>query len=195
MIAYIKGTIAFLGDKHAIVDVSGIGYKVFVSADTLHSLASVSPEDIVTLWTYQAVREDVLDLYGFMSQAEVEFFEMLIGISGVGPKSALGIVNVAPLDTLKTAIASGDTGYLTKVSGIGKKNAAKIILELRDKLGAIEGSTVGGVLQEETDVLEALTSLGYSTVQARDVLKKIPKEIKGTGNRIKEALKQLGTNA
>ena len=190
MLSHIIGKILLKGDKFIIVDVSGVGYKVYVSIDTLRELGDKGGE--ISLFTHLSVREDALDLYGFTLYAEVELFEMLIGISGVGPKSALGIMGVAPLDILKTAIASGDTTYLTKVSGIGKKNAEKIILELRDKLGAIENSGANGLLKEESDAIDGLASLGYSIVEAREALKEIPQEIKGTSERIKEALKHLG---
>lgn len=191
MISHLTGTILLKSDKFVILDVAGVGYKVRVSVETMRKVGSKGAGG--SLWTHLAVREDALDLYGFLSPAEVEFFEMLIAISGVGPKSALGIIGVAPLDTLKTAIASGDTTYLTKVSGIGKKNAEKIILELREKLGALESAEAGGgALKEESDAIDALHSLGYSVSEARETLKLVATDIKGTRNRIKEALKHLG---
>lgn len=190
MISHITGKILLKGDKFVIIDVSGVGYKIYTSLNTINNIAENKEE--VSFWTHLAVREDALDLYGFEEYSEVELFEMLIGISGVGPKSALGIIGVAPLDTLKTAIASGDTTYLTKVSGIGKKNAQKIVLELRDKLGVINTENTGGTLKEETDTVEALHSLGYSIAEAREALKQVPQEIVGTSARIKEALKNLG---
>ena len=190
MISHIKGKVLLKGDRFIIVDVSGVGYKVYVPIDTIRKTGNEEPE--ISLWTHLAVREDALNLYGFVEYGEVELFEMLIGISGVGPKSALGIMGVAPLDTLKTAIASGDTTYLTKVSGIGKKNAEKIVLELRDKLGAIAIKNTDGTLREGSDVVDALQSIGYSASEAREALKNIPPEVTGTSERIKEALKNLG---
>ena len=144
-----------------------------------------------SLWTHLHVRENALELYGFLEYAELEFFEMLIQISGIGPKSALGVLSVAAIDTLKKAISSGETSYLTKVSGIGRKTAEKIILELREKLGDLSeaGKTM---LKGEQDVLGALESLGYSVNEAREALRHIPENIEGTNNRIKEALKNLG---
>ncbi len=190
MISHIEGKVLLKGDKFVIVDVSSIGYKVYTSPDVINELKEDSGD--ASFWTHLVVREDALDLYGFIEYAEVELFKMLIGISGVGPKSALGIMGVAPLDTLKTAIASGDTTYLTKVSGIGNKNAQKIVLELRDKLGVINTENTGGMLREETDTVEALHSLGYSIVEAREALKQISQEVTGASARIKEALKHLG---
>ena len=134
-----------------------------------------------------------MSMYGFFERQELELFEMLIGISGVGPKSAIGVLSVASVDALKSAIASGDTSYLTKVSGIGKKNAEKIVLELRDKLGGPGGS--GGTetgRKEEVDAIEALKSLGYSQREAREALKDVADSVKGTSHRVKAALKNLG---
>ena len=141
------------------------------------------------LWTHLHVKEDAMELYGFLHRSELEFFESLISISGIGPKSALGVLALAPVDNLKKAISSGDTSYLTKVSGIGRKTAEKIVLELKDKMGAGAGAFVAGELQEDSDILEALVSLGYSQREAREMIQKIPANIKGRDQRIKEALK------
>jgi Holliday junction DNA helicase RuvA len=192
MISHLTGTVIFSGDRFIILDVSGVGYKLGVTPDTLRKVVSEKGKT-VSLWVHMAVREDSMNLYGFLDRQELEMFEMLIAISGVGPKSAIGVLSVAPVDTLKGAIASGDTSYLTKVSGIGKKNAEKIILELRDKLGGGEESRVGHAgLKEEVDAIEALKSIGYSQREAREALKNIPADIKGTSQRVKEALKHLG---
>ena len=144
------------------------------------------------MWTHLAVRENALDLYGFIERSELEFFEMLITISGIGPKSALGILSVAPVDTLRRAISSGDTSYLTKVSGIGRKNAEKIVVELRDKLGAIDANA-GGTLREEVDALSALEALGYSAREAREALKAVGNNAISTQEKLKAALKSLGS--
>ena len=117
---------------------------------------------------------------------------MLITISGIGPKSALGILSVAPVDTLRRAISSGDTSYLTKVSGIGRKNAEKIVVELRDKLGAIDANA-GGTLREEVDALSALEALGYSAREAREALKAVGNNAISTQEKLKAALKSLGS--
>lgn len=191
MIAHLSGTILFAGDKYVIIETAGVGYKVRVALDTLQAIRK-SADKKASLWIYTVVREDALDLYGFQNQTELEFFEMLISVSGIGPKGALGILNVAPVEHLKEAIAMGDTAALTKVSGIGSKSAQKIILELRDKLGGHEGDTGGTMLGDERDAIEGLVALGYAERTAREALKKVPVEIKGTGARIKDALKQLG---
>lgn len=191
MIAHLSGTIFFIGDRFAIIETAGVGYKVRVAVDTLQALRK-SVDKKAALWVHTAVREDALDLYGFQNQTELEFFEMLISVSGIGPKGALGILNVAPVEHLKEAIAMGDIGALTKVSGIGSKSAQKIIIELRDKLGGHESDNGGTMLGDERDAIEGLVALGYTERVAREALKKIPPEVKGTGARIKDALKQLG---
>lgn len=189
MIARIEGTTIHMTEKYLIIDVSGIGYKVFTANDTLSKASLGLP---IALWTYTAVRENSLDLYGFETIDEMNFFELLLDVSGIGPKSALSILSVASIDILKKAIATGDTSYLNKVSGIGKKTAEKIVIELRDKLKAHKSDDAHGELRGESDILEALKSLGYSQSEARDVLKQIPSSIEGINARIKEALKILG---
>ena len=190
MISRIEGTAVYMEEKFAVLDVSGVGYKIFMNAD---ALASFGLGDTVAFWTHMAVRENSLDLYGFQTNEEMSFFELLLDVSGIGPKSALSILGVATIDTLKKAIATGDTSYLTKVSGIGKKTAEKIVIELRDKLKAHIGSgESSSELRAESDILEALKSLGYSQNEARDALKRVAPETAGTNARIKEALKILG---
>lgn len=191
MIAHISGTILFTGDKYVVIETAGVGYKVRVALDTLLKLRK-SADKKASLWIHTAVREDALDLYGFEEQVVLDFFEMLISVSGIGPKGALGILNVAPVEHLKEAIAMGDTGALTKVSGIGSKSAQKIILELRDKLGGHESESGSTMLGDERDAIEGLVTLGYAERSAREALKKVSPEIKGTSARIKDALKQLG---
>jgi len=193
MIASISGTIRHKGLHHLIVDVSGIGYKVFVTTDTT---LERDVGDSVFLWTHLAVRETALDLFGFSDRESLETFELLITISGIGPKTALGILNVASPTMLRQAVANNDTSYLTKVSGIGKKNADKIVLELQDKLiTTAEDLPTGRQVNAMTDALEALVSLGYSERDARDALKQVPKEIEGASERVKQALKLLSTNS
>ncbi len=192
MISHLTGALFFASERFIVVDVNGVGYKVRVSLDTLRVLRGATDKQ-VSLWTHLVVREDVLDLYGFQNETELEFFEMLISVSGIGPRSALGVLNVAPVDHLKEAIANGDASALTKVSGIGSKSAQKIILELRDKVGGINGVAIkSGALRDEHDAIEGLISLGYPERAAREALKNVPLDIKGTSARIKQALKQLG---
>lgn len=185
MLGSIKGKIILKTEKFLLVETNGIGYKVSVSPDTL---SKVQKDAEIFLFTHTHVREDALDLYGFLSHPELEFFEMLINVSGIGPKGALAILGVTSIETLRKAIGTGDTSYLTKISGIGKKTAEKIVIELRDKVGEEKS---GSSLQGELDALEALKSLGYSQNEAREVLKKVPAEL-DTNKKIREALKILG---
>src|SRR3989338_4242391 len=122
---------------------------------------------------------------------ELEFFEMLINVSGIGPKGALTILGVASIETLRKAIGTGDISYLTKISGIGKKTAEKIVIELRDKVGK---EKEGSSLQGELDAMEALKSLGYSQNEVRETLKKVPSDL-DTNKKIREALKVLGKSS
>lgn len=187
MISNLTGKITYEGNNYIIIDVSGVGYKTFVSNETKKNFPK---EKTFTLWTYQAVRENSLDLFGFLKKEDLDFFELLISISGIGPKSALGILNVASTEDLISAISSGDTSYLTKVSGIGAKSAQKIVLELKDKIGEKIGGNYG--IQEEVDTIEALKSLGYSAREASEALRKVSKNTLDTGEKVKEALKILG---
>lgn len=190
MISHISGTLIHANDRYIIVDVQGVGYKIRVTQDTLFDLKKAT-NNKVSFWTHLVVREDVLDLYGFNNEDELDFFELLIGVSGIGPKSALGILNVAPVDQLKEAISRGDASSLTKVSGIGSKSAQKIVLELHDKVGTFEPTTQTGTLRDEHDAIAGLQALGYSDREAREALKQVSNDIKGTGERIKSALKHI----
>lgn len=191
MISYISGNIIHIADKFVIIETNGIGYKVFLPIDTI---LKCEEEKTKSFWTYLAVRENSLDLYGFETKEENAFFELLLDVSGIGPKSALSILNVAPVLTLQKAIATGDTSYLNKVSGIGKKTAEKIIIELRDKLQSYKNEDGIRSLRDEGDIIEALKALGYSQVEARDAVKKIPNEIQKTTDKIKEALRILNNS-
>lgn len=187
MIGHLEGKVIFKGERRVILDVGGVGYKIFVSPAIQKNFEIGS---FTKLWTHLHVKEDALELYGFLDQGELEFFELLISISGIGPKSALGVLSLAPVDTIRKAISSGDTSYLTKVSGIGRKTAEKIVLELKDKLGFGKIAYVSEEMKEDADILDALLALGYSQRDAREMIQKIPKEIKGREKRLKETLRQ-----
>lgn len=189
MLGSLRGKIILKTDKFLIVETAGVGYKVNAAPDTLAKTARTGEEIFLFLHTH--VREDAIDLYGFLERRELEFFEMLLGVAGIGPKSALTILGIASIETLRKAIGTGDTGYLTKVSGIGRKTAEKIVIELRDKIGEEKD---GSSLQGELDALEALKSLGYSQAEARNALKKISPNT-DTNAKIREALKILGGHA
>jgi len=177
MISRITGTLLQLDLKNAIIDVSGIGYKVHMGGETIEALAGNVGQS-VSLFTYLAVRENSLDLYGFKNQETLSMFELLITVSGIGPKSAMGILAVASEHTIREAIISEDTSYLTKVSGIGKKNAEKIVLELKGKFK--DDSYIGGNGKDVTKqalAVEALKSLGFEERIARDAIKNMDKEL------------------
>ncbi len=192
MISYLRGPIIELGIRYAVLDMHGLGYKVYTTDDTIHTLKTGQE---VTFWAHLIVREDALDLYGFTTQKERSFFELLIGVSGIGPKSALNILSLVSADTLASSIRSGSVAHLVKVSGIGKKTAEKIVLELKDKLAGAsfhsDDPTLSAGMSSDMDALEALRALGYETDEAREALKKIPSDISDTGKKVKAALKEL----
>lgn len=188
MIALLKGKIELKTDKFIILDVKGIGYKVFCSASTLKKINEKDKESKFFIHLYP--RENILDLYGFLTFEELEFFESLISVSGIGPKAALSVMMLESVKTLKQAIASGQKSLLTKVSGIGSKTAERIILELKSKIFA----PVDGIkqLNADSEAMDALAGLGYPNSAAREALKQVPDKIKKVEDRIKEALKILG---
>lgn len=188
MISHLSGTVLKKDIGFIILDVAGVGYKVYVSNATLSDVPAEQGAP-ASLFTHLAVRENSMELYGFSDNNEMLLFEMLIGVSGIGPKSALAILSLASAETLQTAISRSDTSYLTKVSGIGKKTAEKIVLELRDKVGTVGLSAPE--LKEDGDVIEVLMSLGYPRDEAREALKRVSPDAAGTSARVKEALKVL----
>lgn len=190
MLSYIKGKIIFKNDSFIIVSTGNVGYKVFVMSD----LSEIGQD--IELFTYLNVREDALTLYGFLEYKELELFEHLISISGIGPKAGMGILSLADPKTIKVAIAKGDSSILTRVSGIGKKTAERVVLELRNKFSSIESDDTlherGKEINDYTDAIEALVGLGYSSAQAKRALSNIPSEIKDVSERIRLSLKELG---
>ena len=186
MISKVEGIVLDTSNKFVVVGVGGIGLKVFVTEAA--KLTSKKGEKI-SLFTHLAVKEDALDLYGFQNKEELDFFEMIISISGIGPKTAINVLNVSSVPVLRKAIATEDITHLVKVSGIGKKIAEKIVIELKDKIGAgKEEGEFGG----QVDAMEALKSLGYSQKEARDALKEVSKHAVRTEDIVKEALRILG---
>ena len=188
MIAKLTGKIEYLKNGYAVVDVSGVGYKVHLSAYTFGKVAGLGE---VAFFIHTYVREDTLALYGFLTAEELDMFELLISISGIGPKAAMGILSIATPKTIRTAILNEDPSILTKVSGIGKKTAERVILELKNKVADLSvGEKEEAVA--DSDAIEALMTMGYTVSEARDALKLVPVDIKDVGARLKEALKSLG---
>jgi holliday junction DNA helicase RuvA len=189
MISYLKGKIIKKGNNFIILAAHDIGYKIFVNENLA---AEAKTGDELELFTHQYIREDALDLYGFTTFEKLAMFEMLLSVSGIGPKSGLGIMAIAGVEEIKNAIAEGDTNLLTKVSGVGKKTAERVILDLRDKVGAL--SPAEGAISSvglRGDEIDALVALGYSFQQAREALSKVDKSITDSGKRIREALKNI----
>ncbi len=173
MIASLRGKLESLGSDWAIINVSGVGFQVYMPTSTLSTLGTVGEE--VKLHTHLHLREDNATLYGFASAEELGLFQTLISISGLGPKLALAMLSVMSVEKLTMAIATGSVDLLTVVPGIGKKVANRLILELKEKIGAGWITTPGVQLAEEnTDVLAALTSLGYSVSEASRAVATLP---------------------
>ena len=177
-------------DGSALIEVGGVGYAVHVPLFTLTTLRAAADE--VSLFIHTAVREDAIDLYGFVTEEELIFFKQLMSVSGIGPKTAVGILNVADVGSLKRSISQGDASALTKVFGIGKKSAERIVVELRDKVSLESaGPPAPG---SDGEVIDALLSLGYRAEESRHALKEIGHAGKGGVNdRITAALKYLGS--
>jgi len=188
MIAKIKGTIEYIEENYVVVDVAGVGYKIFASPYTLGKIAG---ENETELHTHAHVREDIWALYGFATREELKMFELLISVSGVGPKAGLGILSIADPKTIRTAVLNEDPSILTKVSGVGKKTAERVILELQNKVVDLPESERKDAMAGN-DALDALVVMGYSASEAREALKSIPKNITDVGERVKAALRSLG---
>ncbi|HEY9583717.1 MAG TPA: Holliday junction branch migration protein RuvA [Candidatus Paceibacterota bacterium] len=187
MISKLTGKIARIDQKYIVLDVNGVGYKVFMTP------AQGKANETANVWTYLAVRENSLDLYGFPTLEELNFFELLITISGIGPKTAMGILSLASVESIKTAVQTEDTSHITKVSGIGKKVAEKIVRELKDKVDEVSHTAESKLsMRGDADVIEALKALGYKESEAREAVKKLPKGLVKTNEKVKEALKVLG---
>jgi Holliday junction DNA helicase RuvA len=164
VIAFVEGEVVSISADSAVVQAGGVGYRVFCGPGTLAQLHEGTG---VRLYTHHLVREDQQALYGFTSTEELGFFELLTTVTGVGPKVALAIVSSRPVADLQLAIFQGDEAVLTAVSGVGKRLAARIILELKEKVSAAGASAGGGAGGGESEVVAALQALGYTASEAR----------------------------
>jgi Holliday junction DNA helicase RuvA len=187
MIARLTGEIVDVGLTHIIVQVGGVGYLVAVTSSSGYTLGTST-----SLHTYLAVRENALDLYGFETREKLSMFEQLIKLPKIGPKTALQILSQADIEILRRAVQTDDATYLSKMSGIGKKSAEKIVAGLKDILGDadFEGHETGENARD-SDVIDALITLGYSQRDALLAVQKIPGDITDTNARIKHALKYI----
>ncbi len=193
MIASLNGKLESLGGDGAVINVGGIGFQVYMPTSTLSTLGTIGEE--VKLHTYLHLREDNVALYGFTSSDELGLFQNLISVSGLGPKLALAMLSAMNIERLTMAIATSSADLLTEVPGIGKKMANRLILELKDKLGAGWITTPAAQIAEENaEVVAALTSLGYSVSEATKAIANLPPDSKlSLEDRVKQALAYFTT--
>ena len=174
MIATLRGEIAQVEENALVVEVGGVGLRVFVP-NPLRTRTKAG--DALLLYTHLVVREDALTLYGFESQAERELFNTLLGVDGVGPKAALSVLSTLTLDAVQRAIFADETEILNRVPGIGKKTAQKMAIHLKDKLKPTDAlASVAAMTDRDGEVLAALTALGYSVVEAQAAIQALPKD-------------------
>ena len=200
MIVYLKGVISHIFVNSCFIDVHGVGYRTYAPASTLDTLC-VGQEAM--LYTYMSVREDAIVLYGFATQDEYDLFMLLIGVNGVGPKVALGILSAGTADSFRLAVHQKDIKSLTKMPGIGKKTAERIVLELQDKIGPVASEDAGaadlgnsaapGLSDILAETLAALTSLGYSEQEVLPVAESHLAGCTTVEQLLKETLKALGS--
>ena len=190
MIATLEGILDYRGIDSVIINVGGIGFQVFVSTSTLSQLGAVN--DKVSLYTHLRMREDNVALYGFASTEELTLFRHLISVSGVGPKLAMALLSALSPKQLVTAIAGGSVDIISQVSGVGKKMAGRLIVELRGKLEKQWEGSVLPMALEDADVVAALTALGYSVREAARVASNLPASGEmSLQDKVKAALQQL----
>lgn len=187
MIATLRGEITQIEENALILEVGGVGLRVFVPA-ALRTRTKAG--ESILLYTHLVVREDALILYGFESPSERELFNVLLGVDGVGPKAALSVLSTLSLDTIQRAIFAEEADLLNRVPGVGKKTAQKIVLHLKDKLKPMDAlATMAAMTDRDSEVLAALTALGYSVVEAQTAIQSLPKDApEDTEERLRMAL-------
>ncbi|OGY58191.1 MAG: Holliday junction DNA helicase RuvA [Candidatus Colwellbacteria bacterium RIFCSPHIGHO2_02_FULL_43_15] len=191
MIYSVSGKLQLKKNGYAVIRTGGLGYKVFISLNTYKNLPEIGED--VTLMTHFHVREDDMSLYGFLEERELNLFELLLSVSGIGPKTALNILSAAPVDRLSGAIAKGETDLIQKSYGIGKKTAERIVMELKEKVFVIDGKgeEVVRLMESDSDVYDALMSLGYASRQVKEGISKIDPKLKSVDDRLRDALKKM----
>lgn len=189
MIYGLRGKVKRKEGRLVVIGVGGIDFQVAVSLMTGEQLPAVGRE--MELFTYLHLKEGGVELYGFLTERELQFFQALISVTGIGPKSALSILGVAPAEQLMATISRGEVDLLQKSSGIGRKTAERIVLELKDKLGERGGEEVTGLMEADSDILEALMSLGYRRDRAKEAVKKIDPELTSASERLRDALRKI----
>ena len=196
MIAALRGILLAVGSDHAVIEAGGVGYQVWAPRGVLQHLGQIGDE--ARVHTYMLVREDALLLYGFASLAERSFFEMLLSVTGIGPKVALSLMSAVPLDQLQIAIAQENTTLLSQVPGIGKKTAARLVLELKSRinLGSVAPALAAaspGTTHVNAEVQEVLQSLGYSAAEAQAAVAGLPHDAPAElEERLRLALRHFG---
>jgi holliday junction DNA helicase RuvA len=190
MIATLHGEITQIEANALIVETGGVGLRVFVPNPLRERMQT---GETIFLFTHLVVREDDWKLYGFETQADREFFNTLLGVDGVGPRTALAVLSTLDLDTVQRAVFSEEPDLLSRVPGVGKKTAQKMVLYLQDRLKPVSGlEKIAAMSDSDSDVLSALTTLGYSVVEAQTAIQSIPKDAPGdAGERLTLALKQF----
>lgn len=190
MIASLEGCVKAVRSQSLILEVTGVGFEVYPPRSLLETVRIGQP---LTLYTYMHVREGNIALYGFLTMEEHDLFETLLGVNGVGPRTALAVLSMLSPDALRAIIAQGNAAALARIPGIGAKTAQRLILDLKDKIGLPMGAVSLSPLQEaDVDVINALTALGYSLAEAQNALRAIPPEAKNLDERILAALRSLG---
>lgn len=189
MIASLKGTITHSTNDTIILDVNGVGYQVHAPLSFIAHLTQKVSIEPITVYIYTHVREDQLSLYGFKNLQDRDIFTKLISVSGIGPKIGLSILTQAPAKEIINAISTAKIEFFTKISGIGKKGAQKIILELKNQLGSLVELDLTDPSDTRPQLIAALTSLGYTTDEAHVLAKQVPPDITSLQEQIKAALK------
>ncbi len=190
MIGSLKGKIDLLKRPYVLIDVSGVGYKVLVS-DNVYKKLTVG--QVIKLYTFTYVREDALDLFGFSEVEDLDLFEDLISVSGIGPKTALNIFSFGERKDIIDAIVKGNVGFFTAVPRLGTKNAQKVIIELKNKMGNTSQLDLSGKdFEDNKDVIEALKNFGFSVAESQKALGEIKDQGLSVDAKIKFALKSLG---
>jgi len=189
MIATLQGRVVSRGQRSLVVQVNGVGFRVFAPT---HQLDSAREGEPVALFTYLHVRESELTLYGCSSEEELRLFEQLISVSGVGPKAALALLSSMPADTLCLAIVREQSDVLERAPGVGRRTAEKIVFDLKDKVAVLElPEGMSALTDADAEVIEALTALGYSVVEAQRSVQRLPREVTDVGERLRQALQWL----